>query len=395
MDLNEEDVVIACAAYIVLQQKKKKNKKRYWVHKLFTTRDEEGEFHTIFGRLRNDQEKFVKYFRMSYSKFDNLLQQLKPHLTKKNSKWRKSISAEERLALTLRYLASGNSQISMSFSYRISPTAVHSIIVSTCEAIWDILSPQEMPQPTEEMWKKISEEFYDLWRFPNSIGALDGKHVVIQAPPSSGSLFYNYKHTFSIVLLALVDAKYRFIAVDVGGYGKSSDGGLFSRSVLGRSLENKTLNIPGPKPLPNCNEPVVPYVILGDEAFPLKTYLMRPYPGSTARSDERQANYNFRQSRTRRVVENAFGIAVQRHRVLYGRLHMHPENAEKVVLAVCVLHNYLLSDLPVVNDYEDNRIRSEQSLFTALPHVGVQGSFEATRVRETFREYFMNDKLGP
>ena len=113
----------------------------------------------------------------------------------------------------------------MSFSYRIAPSTVYSIIISTCEAIWNNLSPIKLPQPTEEEWKKKGEEFYSLWQFPNCIGAIDGKHIEIQAPHNSGSLFFNHKTTFSVVLSALIDANYKFITTDVGGYGKSSDEG--------------------------------------------------------------------------------------------------------------------------------------------------------------------------
>jgi len=67
----------------------------------------------------------------------------------------------------------------MSFSYRIAPSTVHSIIISTCEAIWNKLSPTVLPQQTEEEWKKKEDEFYSLWQFPNCIGAIDGKHIEI------------------------------------------------------------------------------------------------------------------------------------------------------------------------------------------------------------------------
>jgi len=60
-----------------------------------------------------------------------------------------------------RFLASENSQMSMSFSYRIAPSTVHSVIISTCGTIWNKLSATELPQPTEE-WKKQGEEFYSL-----------------------------------------------------------------------------------------------------------------------------------------------------------------------------------------------------------------------------------------
>jgi hypothetical protein len=113
-------------------------------------------------------------------------------------------------------------------------------------------------------------DFWVLWNFPNYIGAIDGKHMKIQAPPNSGSKFFNYKHSFSVVQLALVDAHYKFTVVDIGSYGRNSDGGVFAHSKLGKYLETH-LGIPEDKQLPGtlC---LTPHVIMGDEAFPLKTF---------------------------------------------------------------------------------------------------------------------------
>ena len=139
------------------------------------------------------------------------------------------------------------------------------------------------------------------------MGAVDGKHVVMQAPSNSGTKYFNYKSTFSIVLMALVDADYKFIYVDIGASGRNSDGGIFQNCTLGKSLSGDKLQLPPPKPLPNADHlGDLPYVIVADEAFPLQTSIMRPFPGKNLSYEK--ASFNYRLSRARRIVENAFGI---------------------------------------------------------------------------------------
>jgi hypothetical protein len=198
-------------------------------------------------------------------------------------------------------------------------------------------------KPAEEEWKNFihcGSSLTALELLMANILVLRYKHriTVVSFPLTT--------KTFSVVLLALVDANYKFTIIDVGGYGKSSDGGLFARSTLGKSLEASTLNISNSKPPLKSEEPL-PFVIVGDEAFPLKKYLLRPYPGVSARNDENKQIYNHRLPRARRVVENAFGILTQKFRLFYGRIQLSPENADKVFLAACVLHNYLRNDVSV------------------------------------------------
>ena len=193
---------------------------------------------------------------------------------------------------------------------------------------------EAMPLPTEEQWKVISSGFFHRTGFPNCIGAIDGKHIQIQAPANSGSMYFNYKNTFFTVLLALVDAQYNFIAVDVGCYGKNSDGGILAHSNLGEVLQNGTFRLPPDEPLPGTSLSA-PYVIVGDEAFPLKAYLMEPFPGPQLTTDERR-NFNHRLTIARRYVENAFGILSQKFRIYNRRIQSTPDQ-----MATCILHNFI------------------------------------------------------
>lgn len=170
--------------------------------------------------------------------------------------------------------------MTIGFSFRVGRSTVADIVPSVAQAIWDFLVGEYMPVPKEEDWRYITAEFLERWDFPNCLGSIDGKHVVIQAPPCSGLQFYNYKGSYSVVLLAVVNANYCFRVVDVGAYGKGSDGRTLWDSAFGQSLQDGTLEIPQPASLPGAEDlGPVPHVFVGDEAFPLRPNLMRPYPG--------------------------------------------------------------------------------------------------------------------
>lgn len=235
-------------------------------------------------------------------------------------------------------MATGDSLKTISFSYRMGHSTVYQIVRETLKIISENLMNELMPTPTEEMWKNIANDFFRMWNFPDCLRAMNGKHVTIQAPPNTGSMFFNYKKTFSIILLALVDAHCNFIAVYVGAYGKSSDGGVFANSSLGKALQRGSLNVPEYSTIPNT-EIQVPYVIFADEAFPLKNYLMRPYPGDNL--DDRKRNFNYRLSRARRTSENTFGILTQKFRLYNRRIQACPKNVDYIILASCLLHNFI------------------------------------------------------
>jgi len=233
------------------------------------------------------------------------------------------------------------------------------------------------------------------------IGAIDGKHVMLQKPHMSGSTFYNYKQRFSIQLLAVVDANYQFMYVDAGCQGRLGDAGVYHHSTLSTALESNLLNIPSAQALPHCHV-VVPYVLVGDDAFPLKSNIMKPYAHRGLNDTERI--FNYRLSRARRVVENSFGMLAARFRVFRTSMEINPAKARDVVLAATVLHNFMrqrsqtASNIEVRESCSSVMDTADQAMHMQPPSgmsrckpCLARPSLNAKTVRSTFADYFVHD----
>nr|CAH7762568.1 unnamed protein product [Callosobruchus chinensis] len=246
---------------------KKKKRRRYWIHPLNTRRIYESPYYLKRAKLRAHPDKFFDFYRMSTNSFDELHNGIRDKLIKQNTCMRLSLDTEEKLTITLRFLATGKNFEELHFEYLMGSRTVSAVVKETCTAIWEVFQPLEMKPPSsKERWLEIAENYYKRTNFPNCVGSVDGKHIRLISPLHSGSAFYNYKKFYSVVLLAVVDSEYRFIAVDVGAYGRDSDSNIFNNWNFGKKLTQNRLNMPETKPLPNTNDTPLPFVFLGDEA---------------------------------------------------------------------------------------------------------------------------------
>ncbi|XP_057661629.1 putative nuclease HARBI1 [Diorhabda carinulata] len=270
---------------------------------------------------------------MSESCVNFLLMKIQSQIQRENTLLRSAIPAITKLQAVLYFLATGCSLRTLTHMFRLGKSTISEFIIEVCEAIYESLK-EFIKIPTTTGWKKIENGFREQWNFPGCCGAIDGKHVVIKAPPESGSLYYNYKETNSIVLMADVDDKYCFSYIDVGCNGRVSDGGVFRDCSLYQELENGVL--------PEG------HVLVGDNAFPLKEYLLKPGNQLTLQ----QKIFNYRLSRARRIVENAFGILAARFRVFEKPMPYSPEKVVKIVKTCCALHNWLRQTKSQNKQYE-------------------------------------------
>lgn len=260
---------------------------------------------------------------------------------------------------------------------------------------------------TEKGWLDMEKQFKESWNFPHCLSSLDGKHVVLQAPINSGSEYFNYKNSFSIVIFALVDANYNFIYVGIGCQGRISDGGVFKNSTLYSKIQKNELRFPKPEPL-NNREKEIPYFFIGDDAFALSENLIKVFPGIHPKGS-RERIFNYRLSRARRVVENAFGISSSIFRVLRKPLLLEPQKVQLIVKAIVHLHNFLRRNPTSLNMYSPpgsmdaivngeiingswrNEDYDKRTSLLPLKNIPRKSGLAGKEIREELADYFIKE----
>lgn len=282
-------------------------------------------------------------------------------------------------------MATGCSLTELHYTFRVGRSTSSCIIKEVCEAIWFCLAEATIPVLSTHKFLEIAAGFEKYANFPNVIGAIDGKHIRTKQPPNSGSMFFNYKGYFSTVLLAMCDANYCFTYIEVGSYGKSSDAGIFKNSILFDKLCENSLGIPPPRILPNSTEKF-PYVILGDEAFPLSENLLRPYGGKQLAEDKK--TFNNRLSIARRYIECTFGILANKWRIFHRPIDVDIDFVDSIVKAACVLHNFVRKR---DGKHEDPDNLPQSHGFKRLqPVTRNRGNARALSIRDKYAHYFSN-----
>ena len=183
---------------------------------------------------------FKDMFRMSVTDYEFLLSQIS-YLISQNERISENrpILVNERLALTLRYLATGESFQSLGYQFRISLVAVFYIVKGSCSDINDRLQNMFIELPNSpEKWLEISRKFEQCCNNSHALGATDGKHVRMVKPNNGGLYFYNYKHIHSVILLAIADPEYDCLYADVGSNGRVNDSRIWNKCSLIQAIDD-------------------------------------------------------------------------------------------------------------------------------------------------------------
>lgn len=193
--------------------------------------------------------------------------------------------------------------------------------------------------------------------------------------------FFNYKKCFSLVLVAICDSNYIFVAVDIEAYGRTADSRVFTASEMGRRLLEGHFHLPSDKPLPGTAGHI-PHVLVADEAFALSSHLLRPYARHNLTPPKNV--FNYRLSRARRLIECTFGILTSKWRIFHTTIQLSLENAEPAMQACCVLHN-------VIREKEGITVEEEDEIdLPSVRFTGLRPNNSVVTMRDTFANYFMS-----
>ena len=348
-------------------------------------------------------DRFKKTFRISRNTFMYILEKVRHKLTKQIVA-ELPVSPEQRLGIFLYRCGRGDYHYSIAEMTGLGVSTVCCIVSDVANAIVETLWKSEvttyMPKSEIEFYQKISE-MEQLWQFPCCWGAIDGCHIPIKCPPGglqSCKEYHNFKNFYSIVLMAMVDAKYRFTWGSCGFPGNSHDSVILQSTDLWEQLQEKEY-------LPNIAKQIngieVPPLILADSAFQLKSWLMKPYTNSKLTEKERY--FNYRLSRARMITECAYGQLKGRWRILMRKCESLPEEVKIITLACMVLHNICISkgdvlprtlDITIDPNTNQRRERSEIRDILHMTDSSRPRNHEkrASRIRDLLASRFWREK---
>ena len=234
---------------------------------------------------------------MSKGSFEYLCAELSPHIAKRDTNFRKAIAVRHRVAITLYWLADTARYRTIANLFGVGKSTVCTIVKQVCEVLVGILLSRYIyfPQNRQEVQDEI-DGFRDRAGFPQVVAALDGCHVPIIAPLQSSEDYVNWKGFYAVTLQGLVDSNYRFVDIFVGWPAKVHDARVFRNSPLFSHCCARTF------PPPDLSRVIsgvrVPPLILGDSAYALTDWLMKPYTDRGNFTRE-QVNFNKILSMTR------------------------------------------------------------------------------------------------
>ncbi|KAM9376849.1 uncharacterized protein KZ484_009302 [Pholidichthys leucotaenia] len=279
--------------------------------------------------------EWLQNFRMSEDTFTYLCHKLRPCMEHQDTKFRQCVPLRKRVAIALWKLATGSVYRTIGHLFGVSNTTVCRCVQDFCAATESLLVQEQLRFPDEGRFTEMSVYIENQWGLPLCVGVIDGFHVPIIAPQHNDKEYLNCKGWHSIVVQGVVDGKGLFWNVFAGLPGSFHGARVLRQSTVWELAGQENLFPPDIRIIDAIR---VGYYIIGDSAYPLQNWLLKPFH-DTGRLTEEQHMFNQTISRVRGVVENAFSRLKGRWRCLLKRNDCDIELVKSMVLTCCALHN--------------------------------------------------------
>nr|XP_055024604.1 uncharacterized protein LOC129414563 [Misgurnus anguillicaudatus] len=260
--------------------------------------------------------EFISNFRMTRFTFDYVCERLRLTLSREETCLRRPITVQKRVGVGVYWLATGACYRTIANLFGIAKSTVCSIVHEFCEAVRRVLMPQYIKLPKGDDLQEVIEGFQQRWGFPQCGGAIDGSHIPIIAPEDNHAEYFNRKGWHSVLLHGVVDHRFCFTNIYAGWPGSVHDARVLRNSHVYSLAERGELFPPDTEEIMGVQ---VPIMLLGDPAYPLRSWLLKGYCDTGTLTAE-QKYFNERHSRARMTVECAFGRLKGRWRCLAKRL---------------------------------------------------------------------------
>ena len=328
------------------------------------------------------------YFRVSKETFGYIVSKIENEIARKDTRMCKAISSRKRVAIALYYLGSTAEYRTIANLFGVSSSFVCLCIKDVSKAITRKLKTGFLSVPRGQELREVMGLYKDKWGFPACAGAINGTHIPIQTPVENHTDYVNRKSYHSILMQAVVDARYLFRDVVIGWPGSVHDARVLSNSALyNLGLQGKLFD-------PNITERVLGVdlnpIILGDPAYPLLNWLVKGYP-ENQNTPNWQCNFNYRLSRARMTVENTCGRWKGRVRRFPKQVDMAVSSATYLVAASCILHN--ICELRR-DDFLESWLDVVQASFHQPDNIPLAGENDETEsdaasIRDVLARFFM------
>ena len=267
--------------------------------------------------------------------FLQLVQIVEPEIRKRNTVFRHAISPAKLVAIALWRLAGGASFRTIAAHFDVGKSTCVTITKEFCKALNRLaINYIRFPSNGDETARAIAL-FQDECKIPQAVGAIDGTHIEIIAPDEPFDYFDRH-HRYSVTMQAVVGENLMFLDTAIGYPGSMHDARILRASNIFTKAENGEIL---KEPAVTLNGETVRPLLLGDGAYPLLPWLLKPYPINVI-LNRSQKRFNKTLSSARSAVERAFGILKARWRILLKRLDNKFCNIPEVILTCCILHNF-------------------------------------------------------